>query len=137
GLLPGPFEFQVEAKGIARWWSAECTWDSSRKQIVNGKLQRNFDPLHYDLTMGMKPVTITVENAVRVWGHVFDPNGYPVADATVAPANTGTGNSLTGDTRFSVKTATDGTFEMLLPASNGREYNLMAHDGGYKQWRNW
>jgi len=137
GLLPGPFEFRVEASGIARWWSAESTWEFSRRPTVKDAFQRNFDPLHYDLTMGMKPVTITVEKAVRVRGHVFDPNGYPVADATVAPANTGTGNSLTGDTRFSVRTATDGSFEMFLPASNGREYNLMAHDGGYQEWRNW
>ena len=50
---------------------------------------------------------------------------------------TGTGNSLTGDTRFSVTTGPDGTFEMGLPASNGAEYNLVAHDGKYQQWRKW
>ena len=26
---------------------------------------------------------------------------------------------------------------MLLPASNDAQYNLMAHDGKYQQWRNW
>ena len=26
---------------------------------------------------------------------------------------------------------------MLLPASNEAQYNLMAHDGDYEQWRNW
>ncbi|MFZ4774989.1 MAG: antirepressor regulating drug resistance protein, partial [Terrimicrobiaceae bacterium] len=57
--------------------------------------------------------------------------------ATAAPARTGTGNSLTGDTRFSVKSKGDGSFEMLLPASGAVSYNLVAHDGGYGQWRKW
>jgi hypothetical protein len=26
---------------------------------------------------------------------------------------------------------------MLLPASKERQYNLVAHDGKYQQWRNW
>jgi hypothetical protein len=36
-----------------------------------------------------------------------------------------------------VKTKADGAFEMLLPASNGCKYNLVAHDGDYHQWRTW
>lgn len=85
----------------------------------------------------MGPVTIVAEKGVTVRGRVLDPEGKPVAKATVAPALTGTGNSLTGDTRFSVKTKEDGTYEVLLPASGDREYNLVAHDGGYSEWRNW
>ena len=65
------------------------------------------------------------------------PTAKPVAGATVAPALTGTGNSLTGDTRFSVETDGDGRFTVLLPASGGRDYNLVAHDGKYGQWRTW
>ena len=61
----------------------------------------------------------------------------PVAGATAAPALTGTCNSLTGDTRFSVETKKDGTFEMLLPASGKAQYNLVAHDGKYTEWRQW
>jgi hypothetical protein len=72
-----------------------------------------------------------------VTGKVLDPDGKPVAGATVAPALTGTGNSLTGDTRFSVKTDKDGGFRVVLPASGDREYNLIAHDGEYQQWRTW
>jgi beta-lactamase regulating signal transducer with metallopeptidase domain/uncharacterized GH25 family protein len=132
GLIPGPFEFQVKVKGYARWWSEECAWDSSRRQVKEGELQRNFDDLHYELSPGMEPVTITVEKAVRIRGRVVDPSGNPVASATAAPVS-----SLSGDTRFSVKTATDGSFEMFLPAGNGQEYNLMAHDGAYQEWRNW
>jgi Carboxypeptidase regulatory-like domain len=82
-------------------------------------------------------VEIILERGVTVRGVVHDPEGQPVAGATVAPANTGTGNSLTGDTRFSVQTEKDGTFTMLLPASNGQKYNLVAHDGTYGEWRNW
>jgi hypothetical protein len=82
-------------------------------------------------------VTITLEPAVKITGAVRDPDGKPVAGATVAPALTGTGNSLTGDTRFSVKTDEQGRFEMSLPASGEHEYNLVAHDGNYQQWRTW
>ncbi len=85
----------------------------------------------------MEPVTIALERAVKITGKVLDPDGKPVAGATVAPALTGTGNSLTGDTRFSVQTDKDGRFTMTLPASGGRQYNLVAHDGKYQQWRHW
>lgn len=50
---------------------------------------------------------------------------------------TGTGNSLTGDSRFSVPTKADGTFEVMLPASNEASYNLVAHDGEILKWRKW
>ena len=85
----------------------------------------------------MAPVKIVVEKGVRINGRIVDPDGNPVAAATAAPALTGTGNSLTGDTRFSVTTKDDGTFDMLLPASNDAKYNLVAHDGKWQQWRTW
>jgi hypothetical protein len=74
---------------------------------------------------------------VTIKGLVQDPEGKPVVGATVAPALTGTGNSLTGDTRFSVETDGSGRFTALLPASGDRDYNLIAHDGKYGQWRTW
>ena len=49
----------------------------------------------------------------------------------------GTGRSLTGDTRFSVRTGGDGRFEAVLPASGQCEYSLFAHDGQYQEWRTW
>jgi hypothetical protein len=93
--------------------------------------------LTFDLKPGMPTVTIVAEPVVRVTGKVVDPNGKPVGGATVAPARTGSGNSLTGDTRFSVETKADGTFVMTLPASGAAEYNLVAHDGKYGEWRTW
>jgi protocatechuate 3,4-dioxygenase beta subunit len=137
GLIPGKFEFQVKATGYARWWSEECSDESDRRKIENSGWQRNFDGLHYELAPNMAPVIITLEKAVRIRGRIVDPNGRPVAGATAGPALTGTGNSLTGDTRYSVETKPDGSFEMLLPASGERNYNLIAHDGGYREWRNW
>jgi hypothetical protein len=138
-LLPGKFEFDIEADGYTRWWSEEAASPWARHTIDNPKLgwQRNFDNIDYDLSLGMKPVTIVLEKGVRIKGRVVDPDGKPVGGATVAPALTGTGNSLTGDTRFSVETKEDGTFEMLLPASNKAVYNLVAHDGKYQEWRHW
>ncbi len=153
-MLPGRVEFQVgddrvgeterhpESHGITRWWSEQCISKWNRKTIEearggSGKWQRNFDDLDFELKVGLKPVTIVVEKGVWIRGRVLDPEGKPVAGATVAPALTGTGNSLTGDTRFSVESGPDGKYEMLLPASGEHDYNLVAHDGGYLEWRNW
>ena len=145
GLFPGEFEFSVKAEGdYTRWWSESATKPWQHKSIESQvfveqdlRWQRNFDRLAFDLKRNMEPVKIVVEKGVRIRGRVIDPEGEPVAQATVASALTGTGNSLTGDTRFRVATEGDGTFDMLLPASNEARYNLVAHDGKYKQWRNW
>jgi len=138
-MMPGRFNFQVESEGNTRWWSDQAASEWSRRKIdeSRGGWQRNFDGLDFDLESGMGPVTITLERGVKITGRVIDPDGKPVAGATVAPALTGTGNSLTGDTRFSVETTAEGKFTMLLPASGDREYNLVAHDGKYEEWRTW
>ena len=138
-MLPGAMDFQVEAKGYTRWWSANATKDWHRYQgsEYGSEWQRNFDSLEFDVQRDMAAVSIIVEKGVRISGRVLDPDGKPVAGATVAPAKTGSGNSLTGDTRFSVLSEKDGKFAMLLPASGGAKYNLVAHDGEYQQWRQW
>jgi protocatechuate 3,4-dioxygenase beta subunit len=82
------------------------------------------------------PGEIQPARAVRITGKVVDPDGKAVAGATVAPAD-GTGNSITGDTSYSVRTNKDGIFEMTLPASGNTKYNLVAHDGAHGQWRTW
>lgn len=141
GLMPGPCDFSVKATGYTRWWSQQCIKERERFYVAEGiesaGLQRNFDSLSFDLIADMMPVTIMVECGARIRGKVLDPDGNPVAYATVAPALTGTGNSLTGDTRFSVRTRENGAFEMLLPASKTCEYNLVAHDGDFGKWRKW
>jgi beta-lactamase regulating signal transducer with metallopeptidase domain/protocatechuate 3,4-dioxygenase beta subunit len=138
-MLPGKFDFQVEAAGYTRWWSEETVSPWNRRTIAkpDQKWQRNFDNLDFDLRPDMPRVKIVLEKGVRIRGRVLDPDGKPVAGATVAPALTGTGNSLTGDSRFSVATRADGTFEVLLPASNEAKYNLVAHDGEIFKWRKW
>jgi RNA polymerase sigma factor (sigma-70 family) len=140
-IPPGKFQFDVQAVGYTRWWSEQCVSPFNQKTIsdlrTGGTWQRNFDYLDFDVEPNMPPVTIIVERDVRIRGTVLDPDGNPVAKATVAPALTSTGNSLTGDTRFSVLTAFDGTFDMHLPASSDGQYNLVAHDGAYGKWRDW
>ena len=143
GMPEGKFEFNVEGEtiGLRRWWSDSCMNKWQRRTFSKDPdkkgWQRNFDNLAFDLRMGMEPVTIIVEKGARIRGKVLDPEGNPVTGATVGPALTGTGNSLTGDTRFSARSNEAGSFEMLLPASNNREYNIMVHDGGYQEWRKW
>ncbi len=138
-MLPGQFTFNVESASYVRWWSDQSFFEWQRKTIDEPKTgwQRNFDGLTFDMKPGTAAVTIVGEPAVRVTGRVLDPTGKPVAGATVAPARTGSGNSLTGDTRFSVVTKPDGTFVMTLPASGAASYNLVAHDGKYEEWRTW
>jgi hypothetical protein len=136
---PGTYpRFEVKADGYTRWWSDACLSEWTRRGTGRGeRFQRNFDPLDFEVKAGMSPVTVELERGVTVTGRVLDPDGKPVAGATVAPALTGTGNSLTGDTRFSVQTDAEGRFTVLLPASGEREYNLMAHDGKVRQWCTW
>lgn len=137
-MYAGPFTWYVQGKGISRWWSEGAKSDYQRKMIEKdrGGWQRNFDNLDFDIAKEMAPVTIVAERSVRIRGRVLSPTGKPVAGATVDPALTGTGNSLTGDTRFSVKTDAKGNYDGYFPAGNGREWNLTAHDGNYDQWRN-
>jgi thiol-disulfide isomerase/thioredoxin len=150
-MLPGKYEFNVghgepkklrgmlyyEHGELGRWWSPQAVNEWQRKSIEPSGWQRNFDGLSFDLSVGMKPVTIEVERGVVFSGHVYDPDGNPVFRATVAPARTGTGNSLTGDTRYSVTTASDGSYRVVMPAGNNSDYNLVAHDGSYNHWRKW
>ncbi len=138
-MMPGTFMFSmIKAEGYARWWSDACKseWTRFEKSDRFG-FQRNFDGLDFDMKPGMPPVTIHAEKAVTIRGRVLDPSGKFVAGATVAPALTGSGNSLTGDTRFSEETDQNGAFTMRLPASGEIAYNLVAHDGQYQQWRTW
>ena len=139
-MFPGKFVFQVGAPGgYARWWSEQGASEWARRQVLGdrGGWQRNFDGIDFELGPDAAPVTIKLERGVTIQGAVLDPDGKPVAGATVAPALTGTGNSITGDTRYSVETGEDGRYAMLLPASNARDYNLVAHDGAYRVWRRW
>jgi len=148
-MMPGPFEFYVAAASdpgpselageYARWWSPDAVNPDERLELRDGgrTFQRNFDSLTFNVRDNVVPVRIFLEKAVSISGRVVDPDGMPVAGATVAPAKTGTANSITGDTRYSVRTAADGTFRMRLPASGNAQYNLVAHDGGYQEWRRW
>jgi protocatechuate 3,4-dioxygenase beta subunit len=145
-MTPGEVEFDISAVGenqhelagqYARWWSPDALHDHERQlENDNSGIQRNFDSLTFNVLGNTVPIRIFVEKDVSIRGRVIDPDGEPVAGATVAPALTGSGNSITGDTRYSVRTAADGTFHIRLPASKYSEYNLVAHDGGYQEWRN-
>ena len=84
----------------------------------------------------MKSYWENPQNVVTITGTVVDPEGNSVSGATVAPAK-GNGNSLTGDTRFSVLTDVNGRFTMTAPADGKFRYNLVAHDGDFMEWRKW
>lgn len=126
------------ADEYARWWSPQAVLEHQRDTSATSMdFQRNFDSLTFNLAGDVHTVDIFVEPCVTIHGRVLDPNGHPVAGATVAPSKTGSGNSLTGDTRFSYVTDDEGRFTARLPASKNTQYNLIAHDGKYQEWRNW
>jgi beta-lactamase regulating signal transducer with metallopeptidase domain/protocatechuate 3,4-dioxygenase beta subunit len=139
GMLPGKFNFEVEAKQCGRWWSEQSVsqWNHYRIDDKDTGWQRNFDMLDFNLTVDMEPVNIFTEKTVRITGKVLDPDGNAVAGATATLARTGSGNSITGDTRYSFATDENGSFEMIVPASKEAQYNLLAHDGKYNEWRKW
>jgi beta-lactamase regulating signal transducer with metallopeptidase domain/protocatechuate 3,4-dioxygenase beta subunit len=144
----GEFTFMIDPPAAyVQGWSNEIP-DRWKKLIADlgrdgsSKVMIPLDQgLPFDLQPGMPEVTITLEPGVTISGRALDPNGIPVAGATVAPARSGKGFSLTGDTRYSVATKADGTFTVVLPpsagSSAGSKYNLMVHDGTYQQWRKW
>jgi beta-lactamase regulating signal transducer with metallopeptidase domain/protocatechuate 3,4-dioxygenase beta subunit len=138
-MMPGKFEFDVKSNEYCRWWSDDCLSEWNRKTVDDRKTnwQRNFDGLDFDLKNNARLVTVFVEKGVKIRGKVIDPQGNLVAGATATLARTGSGNSLTGDTRFSFTTDANGTFEMLVPASKLAKYNLIAHDGKFEEWRKW
>lgn len=137
------FTFMIESPGYLRGWSPEIP-ERWKELVTEGPRRGPASPtiavdegLPFDLTLDMPQVTITLEPCVKVTGHVRDPEGRPVAGATVAPVRSGKATSLTGDTRYSVATKDDGSFTVELPPDDGQKYNLTVHDGEYGQWRLW
>ncbi len=132
---------QFDQVAYARWWSPDVRKDEDGPyfgQLVlpqEGKFHGNFDLLHFDIQPDMAPAKVFVERSATISGRVTDPDGKPVAGGTVVP--TRNGSSLTGDTRYSVKTDQDGRYVMHIPASKNSTYNILAHDGEYEQWRKW
>ena len=122
---------------MGRWWSPEAMKKWEREEVAGGRFQRNLDGLTFEIPEDGLDVTIEVERGVTLSGRVTDPDGDPVEGVTVAPAKTGSGNSLTGDTRYSVTTDADGRYESVIPAPKDAKVNLVAHDGGYDEWRTW
>jgi hypothetical protein len=85
----------------------------------------------------MEPVVLMFEKGVPVTGRVIDPEGNPVGGAIVVTALTGYGDAIDQTQRFTARTQKDGTFAMTLPSGGPLQYNLIAHDGDYNQWRKW
>ena len=142
-MQSGNFTFMIDAPGYLRGLSPEIPARLAKmyrqsSRFAGGPLWLALDEgVPFDLTPGMKPVTITLEPAVTITGRVVDPDGKPVKGATVASTRSGTGSSITGDTRYTKQTGADGTFAVVLPPSDKKKYNLLAHDGAYREWRHW
>ena len=142
-LLPGAQEFQVgsgkpemtkggyfecKTRRFGTWWSPQATKSWHRVETAEVGIM-------FEVTEGMETLELFVNNGVLVTGKVVDPQGKPVAGATVAPASLDAGLGLGGNS-YSVKTKQDGTYAIHLPASDS-EFNLVAHDGSYGEWRNY
>ncbi len=100
--------------------------------VSNRKIDRGLHRKFFEFIMNYDPDDKT--SVVTVSGIVVDPNGKPVANATVAPVLTGTGD-FTGDNRYFVKTDNNGNFTIILPTTGEFPYNLIAHDGTLSEWK--
>ena len=120
--------YSCPTEPFGKWWSPDAKKPWHRTPTTEVGIMFNLSP-------NMEPIRIYVQAGVSISGKVTDPDGNPVARATVAPAKTGTGNSLTGDNSYSIETQEDGTYVVCLPPSGVAQYNLIAHDGTYLQWR--
>jgi ankyrin repeat protein len=130
GLRPGRHSFMLDCHGYARWWPA-----GSKSAVTNFGFERNFDLFDIDVDeKNSDEIIVYLEKGAAFSGIVQDPCGNRVSNAVVTAALTGTGNSLTGDTRFSTFTDFKGDFKLLLPAGKDVEYNLFAHQGSMHNW---
>jgi beta-lactamase regulating signal transducer with metallopeptidase domain len=155
-MFPGFIEFQSGAGDklnrdgtdywqngpLGRWWSPDAIHKDQQlgaKELdKNGYSKRGNLHCHFltfDITPGMRPVKIIVERGVTVTGLVTDPEGKPVAGATVGMVGRKKGDKLPIPCR--ALTDIDGRYRVVLPASHKNIYSLFAHDGDICEWRNW
>ncbi len=136
GLSEKTNHFEMLSDEYARWWSDKAIFLDQRESIPEGNgIQRNFHGLSFYNVSNITSVTIVVEKGVKIKGTVLDPQGRPRAYSIIAPCLTGTGNSITGDIKYSVLSDENGKYEILLPAGGESSYNLMTFDGEYQSWR--
>ena len=135
-MLPGLMEFRsVEAKGYARWWSADA---SPKYQVSKPPNELTTGgSLEFPIERGMARVTIQAERAVIIRGRVLDPDGKPRAGALVTLGRTRSGDFFFGAVDFHSTTLDDGSYLLQLPAGNDDAYCLVAHDGPLRQNRTW
>jgi hypothetical protein len=137
GLDPGRHYFVINSYGYARWRSEQSITVNKTKNLNQG-IQRDFDLICFDIEPNSPDIAkIYLERAAAVSGKIADPDGKPVKNVTVTAALTGTGNSISGDSRFKTFTKRDGTFKLFLPSSKDRQYNLVAHVGNMHTWKDW
>ena len=129
------FEFEVTAKTYVKWWSADAANERLRERPQN--LSLRWENIEFDVTPDAKPATIQLEKGITIAGQVIDPDGKPVADATIATAKFGWADSIDSTKQFTARTDAQGAFSIMLPASGDDQFCLIAHDGEYGKWRKW
>jgi protocatechuate 3,4-dioxygenase beta subunit len=129
------FEFEVSSEAHVKSWSAESTNPRMRERPRN--LDLRWEDIAFQLAPDMEPVTIQLEKGITLSGHVVDPEGNPVAGATIATARYAWGDAIDMTKRFTARTNAQGAFSIILPASGDDRYSLIAHDGDYGKWRKW
>ncbi|HEX8522782.1 MAG TPA: carboxypeptidase-like regulatory domain-containing protein [Tepidisphaeraceae bacterium] len=133
-LLPGQVSLNVRARGFCRWW----IHDQKKEEVVYyTKFPLHNNTVEVNVARDMDAIHLDLEKGVTVRGIVQDPDGNPVASATVGPV-TG-GDFITQDSRYNVVTRKDGSFATTLPASLEHQYALVAIDGTaeFKAPRKW
>ncbi len=139
-LFSGRMAFVAEAPGYARFWSEQCVSAYGRPPVpeAEDRYNRHRGDLDFSIQVGMEPVVIRAERAVRIEGVVVDPEERPVEGATIAIVLTGSrGGTPTGDTSYSVTSDAEGRYSIEFPAGGSARMNLVVHDGKYGPARRW
>ena len=101
----GEFTFMIEAPGYVRGWSEDIPerWKKLIEESQREHPAKLMIALDEGLTFHLKPdmprVSIELEPVETITGHVLDPEGKPVAGATVAPACAPAAEHRSGATR--------------------------------------
>jgi hypothetical protein len=134
-MPPDKFEFRIDSKDHVKWWWPDSPDESQRTREKNWRWTS--DGPEITLAPDMEPITILLEKGTTYSGRVLDPDGKPRSGAIVVTALVGYGDAIDQTQHFTSRTKADGAFSLTLPSIGDHQFVLIAHDGGYDEWRKW
>ena len=130
--------YEKVASADGRRWSDDAIKNNYKDEFLTDvTYQHNFDNLGFDVTDFSSHIDTAKESTVTIRGKVIDPNGNPISEASVSSRQAGAGDLLNSGKHFSTTTGLDGSYELKISAGERFRYNLVAHDGKYRDLHRW